>query len=46
MDGTLLDSTAALEGAWNIFKERYPDIDIPDIMSCEYSSMLAPMTFT
>ncbi|KAI0311444.1 phosphatase [Amylostereum chailletii] len=33
MDGTLIDSTAGVEGAWNLFKDRYPHIDVERILS-------------
>ncbi|KAK7470445.1 DL-glycerol-3-phosphatase, variant 2 [Stygiomarasmius scandens] len=33
MDGTLVDSTAGVQGAWEVFKEKYPHIDIYDILS-------------
>ncbi|KAJ1308419.1 hypothetical protein OPQ81_004124 [Rhizoctonia solani] len=32
MDGTLVDSTAAVEGAWATYKERHPFLDIPTIL--------------
>lgn len=32
MDGTLLDSTAGVVGAWEKFKETYPGIDIHKIL--------------
>ncbi|CEL59329.1 Sugar phosphatase YfbT OS=Escherichia coli (strain K12) GN=yfbT PE=1 SV=2 [Rhizoctonia solani AG-1 IB] len=32
MDGTLVDSTAAVEGAWATYKEQYPHLDIPTIL--------------
>lgn len=32
MDGTLIDSSAGLEGAWEAFKETYPHIDVPHIL--------------
>jgi beta-phosphoglucomutase-like phosphatase (HAD superfamily) len=35
MDGTLVDSTAGVEGAWHEFSISYPDIDVHDILSCE-----------
>lgn len=35
MDGTLVDSTAGVEGAWAVFKMSYPDIDVHDILSCK-----------
>ncbi|KAG6869344.1 hypothetical protein C0993_000097 [Termitomyces sp. T159_Od127] len=28
MDGTLVDSTAGVVGAWELFREKYPNIDI------------------
>lgn len=42
MDGTLVDSTAGVEGAWELFKEKYPDINIKDVLSseCRIKSML------
>ncbi|KAF7332251.1 hypothetical protein MKEN_00106300 [Mycena kentingensis (nom. inval.)] len=33
MDGTLLDSTAGVEGAWAVFKRSYPGIDVEEILS-------------
>ncbi|KAF9028447.1 HAD-like protein [Hymenopellis radicata] len=33
MDGTLVDSTAGVEGAWEVFKEKYPSIDIDHVLS-------------
>ncbi|THH12493.1 hypothetical protein EW146_g7647 [Bondarzewia mesenterica] len=33
MDGTLIDSTAGVEGAWGLFAEKYPGLDIPNILS-------------
>ncbi|KAI0050236.1 phosphatase [Auriscalpium vulgare] len=33
MDGTLVDSTAGVVGAWEEFKKTYPDIDVDDILS-------------
>ncbi|KAJ3576188.1 hypothetical protein NP233_g600 [Leucocoprinus birnbaumii] len=36
MDGTLVDSTAGVVGAWETFKESYPDIDVSEILSCEH----------
>lgn len=35
MDGTLVDSTAGVVGAWETFREAYPDIDVQSILSCE-----------
>ena len=34
MDGTLVDSTAGVVGAWETFRESYPDIDINKILKC------------
>ncbi|KAJ7068483.1 HAD-like domain-containing protein [Mycena amicta] len=36
MDGTLVDSTAGVEGAWDVFKRSYPDIDVADILSSSH----------
>jgi len=33
MDGTLVDSTEGVVGAWETFKETYPDIDVHAILS-------------
>ncbi|KAJ3739570.1 HAD-like domain-containing protein [Lentinula detonsa] len=33
MDGTLVDSTAGVVGAWELFKQRYPGINVEDILS-------------
>jgi len=35
MDGTLVDSTAGVIGAWEVFRQSYPDIDVDCILSCE-----------
>jgi len=32
MDGTLIDSTAGVEGAWKLFSQKYPHIDVVDIL--------------
>ncbi|KAG8720312.1 hypothetical protein FRC08_000608 [Ceratobasidium sp. 394] len=32
MDGTLVESTAAIEGAWATYGQRYPHLDIPSIL--------------
>jgi len=34
MDGTLVDSTAGVVGAWNEFSKSYPGIDVDSILSC------------
>ncbi|PFH51361.1 hypothetical protein AMATHDRAFT_74925 [Amanita thiersii Skay4041] len=36
MDGTLIDSTAGVVGAWNVFKETYPHIDVQNILSSSH----------
>ncbi|TFY77055.1 hypothetical protein EWM64_g6953 [Hericium alpestre] len=33
MDGTLIDSTAGVVGAWELFSKQYPWIDVHDILS-------------
>ncbi|KAJ7498731.1 phosphatase [Mycena latifolia] len=33
MDGTLVDSTAGVVGAWAVFKKSYPNIDVTEILS-------------
>ncbi|KAJ3524219.1 hypothetical protein NMY22_g11103 [Coprinellus aureogranulatus] len=33
MDGTLVDSTAGVEGAWHEFSKTYPGINVTDILS-------------
>lgn len=38
MDGTLVDSTAGVVGAWELFRETYPGIDVESILSCECSA--------
>ena len=39
MDGTLVDSTLGVKGAWNLFKESYPTIDLNYILSCKHLSI-------
>ncbi|KAJ7228461.1 HAD-like domain-containing protein [Mycena pura] len=36
MDGTLVDSTAGVEGAWDAFKRSYPGIDVDHILSSSH----------
>ena len=38
MDGTLVDSTAGVVGAWQVFAETYPGIDVDEILSCRFTS--------
>lgn len=36
MDGTLVDSTAGVVGAWELFRESYPGIDVENILSSKH----------
>ncbi|GLB33984.1 putative HAD-hyrolase-like protein [Lyophyllum shimeji] len=36
MDGTLVDSTAGVVGAWEGLKQKYPDIDVQEILSTSH----------
>ncbi|KAK1231801.1 DL-glycerol-3-phosphatase [Marasmius sp. AFHP31] len=36
MDGTLVDSAAGVTGAWEVFKQKYPHINVQDILSCSH----------
>lgn len=36
MDGTLVDSTAGVVGAWDLFRQTYPFLDVHHILSCEH----------
>jgi len=36
MDGTLVDSTAGVVGAWTTFAKAYPGIDVHEILSCSH----------
>ena len=33
MDGTLVDSTDGVVGAWELFKEKYPQLDVTEVLS-------------
>lgn len=35
MDGTLVDSTAGVVGAWNNLRKSYPHLDVENILSCQ-----------
>lgn len=35
MDGTLVDSTDGVVGAWELFAEKYPGLDVTVVLSCE-----------
>jgi len=36
MDGTLVDSTSGVVGAWNLFRQTYPTIDVHHILSSSH----------
>lgn len=36
MDGTLVDSTDGVVGAWELFRESYPGIDVGEILSTSH----------
>jgi len=36
MDGTLVDSTAGVVGAWEAFKEKYPQLDVDAVLSSSH----------
>ena len=36
MDGTLVDSTAGVVGAWETFAETYPGLDVENVLSCTH----------
>ena len=36
MDGTLVDSTDGVVGAWELFAEKYPGLDVTQVLSCTY----------
>ncbi|KIM46371.1 hypothetical protein M413DRAFT_24104 [Hebeloma cylindrosporum] len=36
MDGTLVDSTAGVVGAWELFRQSYPSIDVHHILSSSH----------
>ena len=44
MDGTLVDSTAGVIGAWNTFAKTYPGLDVGAILhsNCFTSNLAAP----
>ena len=35
MDGTLVDSTDGVVGAWELFAEKYPGLDVTQVLSCK-----------
>ena len=35
MDGTLVDSTDGVVGAWELFAEKYPGLDVTRVLSCK-----------
>ena len=36
MDGTLVDSTKGVIGAWHFFKETYPHLDVEKLLDSKY----------
>lgn len=34
MDGTLVDSTAGVVGAWNKCAEKYPWLNVEEVLRC------------
>ena len=38
MDGTLVDSTAGVKGAWEEFAKVYPGMDVQNILSSAHAS--------
>ncbi|CCM05573.1 uncharacterized protein FIBRA_07800 [Fibroporia radiculosa] len=36
MDGTLVDSTAGVVGAWELFKQKYPGLDVTAVLSSSH----------
>ena len=45
MDGTLVDSTAGVVGAWEVFAASYPHIDVKEILSCEFLPRYHPLIY-
>ena len=39
MDGTLVNSTAGVVGAWEVFAQSYPGLDVHNILSCEWERL-------
>ena len=39
MDGTLVDSSAGVVGAWELFAKSYPGIDVQDILSGKHTNL-------
>lgn len=40
MDGTLVDSTDGVVGAWELFAEKYPGLDVTQVLSCKWHQLL------
>lgn len=38
MDGTLVDSMAGVQGAWELFATKYSGLNLKEILSCGYFS--------
>lgn len=43
MDGTLIDSTPGVVGAWELFAETYPGIDVQEILESACNHRLYPL---
>lgn len=39
MDGTLVDSTTGVIGAWATFAKKYPGLDVKTILHSSYSHL-------
>ncbi|KAJ7178955.1 phosphatase [Mycena filopes] len=44
MDGTLVDSAAGVVGAWEVFREAYPGIDVTQILSSSHGRIHCGIT--
>ena len=39
MDGTLVDSTKGVIGAWHFFKQTYPHLDVEKLLHSKHRSL-------
>lgn len=46
MDGTLVDSTDGVVGAWELFAEKYPGVDVTTVLSCKSIMRRCPWSKT
>ena len=46
MEGTLVDSTKGVVGAWHVFKQTYPHLDVEEILNSVYSNNVLPHHYT